>query len=64
MKANALEQAKNYILNGWDNGALDKRTRKIVVATQHGAGEKPPAAAAIGDAGFMRYVAPPEPPNV
>ena len=49
----ALKQARNYILDGWDNGALNKRAREFIVATLKESEEKPAAAATGEVADFM-----------
>ena len=49
----ALKQARNYILDGLDSRALNKRAREFIVVTLEESGEKPAAAAAGEVADFM-----------
>ena len=58
-----MKQTRNYILDGWDNGALNKRAREFIVTTLEESGEKPPAAAAGEVADFMMCVGQQELPN-
>ena len=58
-----FKQAKTYMLDGWDNGDLNKRAREFIVAILMEAGEKSAAAAADEVADFMMCVGQQEPPN-